>query len=604
MAAGRIVIPGWMPALTENGIPIPNVRAFFFLNGTTTLSTVYADEGLTTPLTNPVAANSAGQFPSIWADSSAVFSVSMDAPYGPPGQPFTFDGIVPSEPSDTALANKADTDGGNIGPDFINNAPYIQPIGPSPIARSVQSRLAEKISVNDYADGSTPGTKFNRAFFASGGARQRAVYVPPGTYQSDVAPNVGNVTKILDGKVNWTGTQGRNIAGNGKIVQFSGLDPDFEGETNFSDPFYVGPISRPGLVEYQIGANRAARYMATATMVGYAPAGLTGIIGISDTGTGASTAYTEGCIGIMALALNRKTTADIPTTGTGCYAIYAEAVRWPNAGRTHVIEIDNINWGDTVAVTPSQPFRHGTTTGIWAMNGGNPSGTMGPPNASSVCLMVGNNGARWNSGIVFHNIGLVERAGGFGEAIAFGVKHSLVQYNNSEVVVNRIDFDNSAAGTRVLFDNAGLKVQSVDGLSQRFFTGPDGFSFGPANAWMNYVASTSAFRIGDSVDPTINTTATDISLRRSTNIGGAVPSLRVVRLDGSANTVEIQGSNAGVPVLIRPTGSDTNIDLALNPKGTGRLRFGTHTTNADAPVTGYITIKDASGTERKLAVIA
>lgn len=122
MAAGRIVIPGWFPALTENGIPIPNVRAFFFLNGTTTLSTVYADEGLTTPLTNPVAANSSGQFPSIWADSSAVFSVSMDAPYGPPGQPFTFDGIIPSEPSGTALANKADTDGGNtLADEFRTN---------------------------------------------------------------------------------------------------------------------------------------------------------------------------------------------------------------------------------------------------------------------------------------------------------------------------------------------------------------------------------------------------------------------------------------------------------------------------------------------------
>lgn len=41
----------------------------------------------------------------------------------------------------------------------------------------------------------------------------------------------------------------------------------------------------------------------------------------------------------------------------------------------------------------------------------------------------------------------------------------------------------------------------------------------------------------------------------------------------------------------------------LTPKGSGNVRFGALTTNADAPVTGYITIKDAGGTVRKLAVI-
>jgi hypothetical protein len=35
----------------------------------------------------------------------------------------------------------------------------------------------------------------------------------------------------------------------------------------------------------------------------------------------------------------------------------------------------------------------------------------------------------------------------------------------------------------------------------------------------------------------------------------------------------------------------------------GTLRFGTHTVNADAAITGYITITDAGGTTRKLAVI-
>lgn len=95
MAAGRIVIPQWMPALSANGIPIPNAKIFFYQNNTTTLKTVYADEALTTPLANPVAANSAGHFPNIWGDDEELYSATVSAPYGPPGAPFTYDDLRP-----------------------------------------------------------------------------------------------------------------------------------------------------------------------------------------------------------------------------------------------------------------------------------------------------------------------------------------------------------------------------------------------------------------------------------------------------------------------------------------------------------------------------
>jgi hypothetical protein len=57
-------------------------------------------------------------------------------------------------------------------------------------------------------------------------------------------------------------------------------------------------------------------------------------------------------------------------------------------------------------------------------------------------------------------------------------------------------------------------------------------------------------------------------------------------------------------VVMRAEGDSTDIDLELFPKGAGKARFGTLTGSADAPVTGYITIKDAGGNLRKLAVIA
>jgi hypothetical protein len=70
------------------------------------------------------------------------------------------------------------------------------------------------------------------------------------------------------------------------------------------------------------------------------------------------------------------------------------------------------------------------------------------------------------------------------------------------------------------------------------------------------------------------------------------------------NYTRIVGSATGSQVLALAEGTDTNIDMELRPKGTGVLRFGTLTANADAAITGYVTIKDAAGNTRKLAVIA
>lgn len=107
MAAGRLFIPGWMPARDSNGDPIPNVSVSFYVNGTDILAVVYADEALTTPLANPVYANSSGRFPQIYADDTVLYSASVEAPYGPAGQPFTFDGLQASQAADIAAANLA-----------------------------------------------------------------------------------------------------------------------------------------------------------------------------------------------------------------------------------------------------------------------------------------------------------------------------------------------------------------------------------------------------------------------------------------------------------------------------------------------------------------
>jgi len=84
-----------------------------------------------------------------------------------------------------------------------------------------------------------------------------------------------------------------------------------------------------------------------------------------------------------------------------------------------------------------------------------------------------------------------------------------------------------------------------------------------------------------------------------------VASLVLVGSVASAvNYLTISNAATTAGPLVAAVGSDTNVDLRLSGQGTGVLRFGTHTGNADAPITGYVTIKDSGGTIRKLAVIA
>jgi hypothetical protein len=89
---------------------------------------------------------------------------------------------------------------------------------------------------------------------------------------------------------------------------------------------------------------------------------------------------------------------------------------------------------------------------------------------------------------------------------------------------------------------------------------------------------------------------------------GATTGSRLFRVNGNttnmANYLQVDASAASFSPVLSALGSDTNIDLTLTPKGTGNVRFGTLTASADAPITGYITIKDSGGTVRKLAVIA
>lgn len=75
----------------------------------------------------------------------------------------------------------------------------------------------------------------------------------------------------------------------------------------------------------------------------------------------------------------------------------------------------------------------------------------------------------------------------------------------------------------------------------------------------------------------------------------------IAHVASAVNYLQVTGGTTGNAATLGAVGSDTNIDLRLNPKGTGVLKFGTYTAGILAQA-GYIQIKDAAGNTRNLLV--
>lgn len=87
---------------------------------------------------------------------------------------------------------------------------------------------------------------------------------------------------------------------------------------------------------------------------------------------------------------------------------------------------------------------------------------------------------------------------------------------------------------------------------------------------------------------------------------GTVEQARVTDTPSAVNYVDFTGGVSGSPgiVTVSAAGGDPDVDLALNSKGSGVLKFGSHSAVAAETLSGYITVKDSGGTSRKIGVIS
>lgn len=97
----------------------------------------------------------------------------------------------------------------------------------------------------------------------------------------------------------------------------------------------------------------------------------------------------------------------------------------------------------------------------------------------------------------------------------------------------------------------------------------------------------------------------DVAIKIAPSNGAALTStIRLKPVASAVNNVLVTNAASGSPPSVAAEGTNTDIDLLFTPKGTGNVRFGAHSTLSGESVTGYITIKDAAGNSRKLAVVS
>ena len=187
-------------------------------------------------------------------------------------------------------------------------------------------------------------------------------------------------------------------------------------------------------------------------------------------------------------------------------------------------------------------------------------------------------------------------------------------------------FTNTAAGTTLVTQGTANAFSALisNGTSSVFFgtngnTGNTQMAVSHTASAVNYVQVTGA---ATGANVTISTQGSDASVfgtllakgsggwditgnGASTfrNAAGA-NQFRVNPTSSAVNLIQATGAVAGAAPSFTSIGSDTNIDLALITKGTGRIKFGTYTANMALTIQGYIEIVDSGGTVRKLAVIA
>jgi hypothetical protein len=293
---------------------------------------------------------------------------------------------------------------------------------------------------------------------------------------------------------------------------------------------------------------------------------------------------------------------------------------WTQAQLDEQIALGNFAPGTTLAniVLPSDWNDDHTLTGL---------GTMAEQNANSVAITGGaidgtTIGATTASTGKFTSVTTPSVTATVGDLNLTPIGGGNLYLNQSQTgafgtVIAR-DVSATTQSSRLFFDSSSgaSSIRNSGGNNLSFFTGASiGSSSGVVQqavshtaSAVNYVQVTGAATTGR---PVISVAGSDTNIGVSYtakgtgihafNNGTGTQLVLQTGATSSVNRLEITPTVTGSAPILSAGGSDTNIDLALTPKGTGNVRFGTYTGTILTP-TGFITIKDSGGTSRRLLV--
>ncbi|WZX11504.1 tail fiber protein [Pseudomonas phage YZU-PF-006] len=242
--------------------------------------------------------------------------------------------------------------------------------------------------------------------------------------------------------------------------------------------------------------------------------------------------------------------------------------------------------------------------------------------SNSTCRVAASNSHNnIGSGYFARDTGIIEAGGGISsDNSGYGIEvidgHGQVtgivsNTGNSLGTANKFIFTSVASyQARVASSSGPLRLDVSDANSVYFNTQ------GGLQAEVGHTAgATSRLRLTGSTNKYPSITAesgdADCNFRVASKGTGSVEiasgggrQLEIYNTNNAVNFPVLTGAVAGGAPIFGVSGLDSNIDVRLNAKGSGRVRLGPYQSSADAAIAGYIEVKDSSGTLRKLAVIA
>lgn len=248
---------------TQLGAAIPNALVAVYIGGTTTLATLYSDNGVTATA-NPVVTNTDGEY-AFYAANGTYTLVVTAVNYSTETKP----GVVLFDPSDTGASDDVK---------FL-------PAGTNAVLRSVQSKLRETVSVKDFGavgNGVADDTlAIQRALNYVNSIGGGGVFFPPGTYRKGDNPGstlimysnttmygVGDTSIIFFDDKDTVPRSGNDflLASNTSNIEFKDLKIQgtaliYRNETNAKQLFTGANINGLRMVNVTI---EKVRYMATA----------------------------------------------------------------------------------------------------------------------------------------------------------------------------------------------------------------------------------------------------------------------------------------------------------------------------------------------------